>query len=270
MLDLEDGSCLSCEANPSDEKDVAGAPVEKELLEFALNDLWRMCSDDPHAALEVISSIDKSGPPASPLLGMHMMRSMASGRDALRQYRKNGKVLTQEIERLCECSLSELRQFRDSPEEPSVPGDWAVALGDFERLHIDEIAVLLEKDSPGRVHDLLGYTKLRYLTLSYQLFAFSAPWVIEGENDEILRAIGDIHLSAQFPIRSAELSGHVWKELKLREVCVRVYSKTLQADRLPPLGANRKEFRFSKDMRMRLWSNKPVNPDAYGRWVLTA
>ncbi len=214
----------------------------------------------------------KPGRQASQLPGMHVMRCMASGREALRQYRKNGKVLTQEIEHLCECSLSELRQFRDTPEKPSIPGDWAVALQDFERLHIDEIAVLLEKNSPGRVHDLLGYTKVRYLTLSYQLFAYSAPWVIEGENDEILRAIGDIHLRAPFSIRSAGLDLHAWKELKLREVQFRVYDKPLQADGRPPSGlvAKYQDFSVRKDMRMRFWGNKPVDPDAYGHWVLTA
>lgn len=64
--DLEDDSCTHYEANPADEERVAEAPIEKELIEFALNDLWRMCSDDPHAALEVISSIDKTGPTGKP------------------------------------------------------------------------------------------------------------------------------------------------------------------------------------------------------------
>lgn len=108
-----------------------------------------------------------------------------------------------------------------------------------------------------------GYRTIRELALAKQVLY--SPACTGDDARTALRAIGEIELSASFPIRSAMIFWAHGAEVKGR-----LYDEPIR-DGLPH--GRSLEFTFQKDMRRKdtFWfrgGGEPVDTGTYGRWML--
>jgi hypothetical protein len=97
----------------------------------------------------------------------------------------------------CKACLEEFKKARQAVVAEDLPLDMIANLEGS----LDDVAILLEKHVPGKVQEILGETKIKYLAYGDCLYLH--PGVKEKVSSVDMRSIGDVLFATSFIIRSA-------------------------------------------------------------------
>jgi hypothetical protein len=168
--------------------------------------------------------------------GVHFLYFLAYGGFASHQYEATGEQFDSEIRSLCEkslCAFGEASVAAKYEETETYEEEVVNKSGGFFRIPkkelqtktrtviksqfdlelaaqpLDFVASLLEKNVAGRVHELLGFTKLKYLADASRVLW--APVIQQAVADgsmavEEIRALGELQLKGKGAVRSAMVS----------------------------------------------------------------
>lgn len=220
------------------ENALRAANVALEEFGDHLEGLMEICIHNPTQALPEIQRIKQVFEDGGFLnfWGVHFLYFLAYGGFASHQYEATGEQFNSEIRFLCEtslCAFDEASMAARYEETETYQEEVTIKSGGFfqkpkKELQtktrtviksqfdlelaaqpLDFVASLLEKNVAGRVHELLGFTKLKYLAAASRVLW--APVIQQAVDDgsmveEDIRALGELQLKGKGAVRSAMVS----------------------------------------------------------------
>jgi hypothetical protein len=181
---------------------------------------FALCRDQPDEALLKIATLEVGVPELGNTFPVPLYKFLALARKTLVACESQGDQSDAYVRSLCtEClrayprarAAAKAADAEDTLEEP------------FVRSSLDAVAVLVEKDEPGRVQELLAETKLKYAMLANRVdIAKAVQNVLAG--DEMLEAL-EFSVTAPFIIRAA-LLGRMVNLPNAKVLSIMLYEQT--------------------------------------------
>jgi hypothetical protein len=175
-----------------------------------------LCSDSPDKALLKISKFLKVNPDTETSSMILVFRFIALAAKAKLAYESNGCSFVPSVFDNCKECLEEFKKARTAAIAESFE-QWVPVL----EASMEEVAILLEKHVPGKVQEMLGETKMKFLAYGNRLDLHKS--VERNLPTSDLREICELTVTAPFTIRSAllgsvsELSGQARAYIMLFE-----------------------------------------------------
>lgn len=156
------------------------------------------CINAPDEVLGKIAKFLKINPDAEDTAMVLIYRFLSMVSKGKYAYESNGCTFVPTAFESCTKALGSFKRTREV-----LIRDNCSELVPVVEASLEEAAVLLEKNVPGKVQDILGETKLKYLALGDRLSIHNSVQNRLTTTD--LQAIGDLWITALFNIRSALL-----------------------------------------------------------------
>jgi hypothetical protein len=175
-----------------------------------------LCSDSPDKALLKISKFLKVNPETETSSMILVFRFIALAAKAKLAYEANGCSFVPSVFDSCKQCLEEFKKARTAAIAESFE-QWVPVL----EASMEEVAILLEKHVPGKVQEVLGETKIKFLAYGNRLDLHKSVERNLPKSD--LREICELTITAPFTIRCAlfgsvsELSGQARAYIMLFE-----------------------------------------------------
>jgi hypothetical protein len=154
------------------------------------------CSDNPEEALLKVAKFVKLNPDSESTSMILIFRFVALAAKAKLAYESNGCSFVPDVFESCKRCLEEFKKAREAVIAENLPEMVATL-----EASMDDVAILLEKHVPGKVQEVLGETKIKFLAYGDRLSLHKS---VEGTLPKAdLREICELTLTAPFTIRSA-------------------------------------------------------------------